>query len=76
MDAAAPDAVPGQFYKGLMKSADLEAAGVPMTPAMRVALDAPDAATADYAKKMLWKEGMQGVGEQEKRAQRSVERWG
>lgn len=68
MDAAAPDAAPGQFYKGLMRSEEIPSEL--MTPAMRVALDAPDAATADYAKKMLWKEGLQGVGEQEKRSQR------
>lgn len=70
IDAAAPDAAPGQYYKGLMQSSDLAAEGVPLTPAMRTALDATDSAQADYAKKLLWREGLQGVGEQEKRAQR------
>ena len=70
MDAAAPEAAPGRFYKGLMESADLEAAGVPMTPAMRTALDATNTAQADFAKKQLWREGLMGIGEQERRAQR------
>lgn len=70
IDAATPEAPPGQYYKGLMRSSDLEQQGVPLTPAMRTALDATDSAQADYAKKMLWREGLQGVGEQEKRAQR------
>lgn len=70
IDSAAPDAPPGQYYKGLMQSSDLAAEGVPLTPAMRTALDATNSSQADYAKKLLWREGLQGVGEQEKRAQR------
>lgn len=70
IEGAAPPEAPGQFYKGLMRSSELEQAGVPITPAMRTALDAANSEQADFAKKMLWREGLQGVGEQEKRAQR------
>lgn len=70
MDAAAPTTGGGRFYQGLSTADEAISQGYQLTPGMRALLDAPTAEGADYAKKMLWKEGLKGVGEQEVQAMR------